>query len=119
LLRLRLLLLLLLLLLRLLAKLRPIVEAAATAKTTAAATPSVRRDASADCCLLSFTAQLPMPTKDLPFDETPAPISISGSSSTMPLSSGLPPVPPCSAVRAHLRSASVSREMGMTLIPVL
>jgi hypothetical protein len=54
----------------------------------------------------------------LPFDDTPAPISMSGSSITMPPSSARPPVPPCSAVNAHLRSASVSREMGMTLMPV-
>jgi hypothetical protein len=89
-----LLLLLLLWLLRLLAKLWPIVEAAATGKTTAATTSSVCWDASADCCMLSVIAQLLILTVDLPFDETPAPISMSGSSSTMPPSSALPPVPP-------------------------
>ena len=51
-------LLLLLWLLRLLAKLWPIVEAATTAKTTAAATSSVCWDTSADCCMLSAIAQL-------------------------------------------------------------
>lgn len=55
---------------------------------------------------------------NLPFDETPAPISISGSSTTIPLSIGLPPVPPYSAVNIHLRSASVRRSMGMMLMPV-
>lgn len=54
----------------------------------------------------------------LPFDETPAPISISGSSTTIPGSIGLPPVPPYSADNIHLRSASVRRSMGMMLIPV-
>ena len=54
----------------------------------------------------------------LPFDETPAPISISGSSTTIPGSIGLPPVPPYSADNIHLRSASVRRSRGMMLIPV-
>jgi hypothetical protein len=54
----------------------------------------------------------------LPLEDTPAPISMSGSSITIPPSSCRPPVPPCSAVKAHLRSASVSRATGTTLIPV-
>jgi hypothetical protein len=58
-------------------------------------------------------------TSNSPFDDTPAPISISGSSMTMPSSRGTPPVPPYSAVKTHLRSASVSREIGIMLIPVL
>lgn len=41
-------------------------------------------------------------------EETPAPISMSGSSTTMPLSMGWPPLPPYGAVSIHLRSASVS-----------
>ena len=53
-----------------------------------------------------------------PLDETPAPISMSGSSTTMPLSMVLPPVPPYSAVSIHLRSASVSRSIGIILTPV-
>jgi hypothetical protein len=56
--------------------------------------------------------------KKLPFDDTPAPISISGSSTTMPDSMDRPPVPPYSAVNIHFRSASVSLSIGMTLIPV-
>src|SRR5271170_7102751 len=55
---------------------------------------------------------------DIPFDETPAPISMSGSSTTMPDSIGRPPVPPYSAVSIHFRSASVRRSIGMTLTPV-
>lgn len=54
----------------------------------------------------------------VPLEETPAPISISGSSTAIPLSIGLPPVPPNSAVNIHLRSASVRRSMGMMLMPV-
>jgi hypothetical protein len=56
---------------------------------------------------------------NLPFEETPAPISISGSSMTWYSSMGIPPVPPCSALMIHLRSASVSTWMGTTLMPVL
>ena len=56
--------------------------------------------------------------KEVPFDETPAPISMSGSSTTRPLSMGLPPVPPNSAVNIHFRSASVRASMGMILMPV-
>jgi hypothetical protein len=55
---------------------------------------------------------------DIPFDETPAPISMSGSSTIMPDSIGRPPVPPYSAVSIHFRSASVRRSIGMTLTPV-
>jgi len=54
----------------------------------------------------------------VPFEETPAPISISGSSTTIPPSMGFPPVPPYSAVNIHLRSASVKRSIGITLMPV-
>ena len=53
-----------------------------------------------------------------PFDDTPAPISMSGSSATIPDWISLPPVPPYSAVSIHLRSASVKRSIGMILIPV-
>jgi hypothetical protein len=59
------------------------------------------------------------PRRGLPFDDGPAPISISGSSTTMPVSTGLPPVPPYSAVSSHFRSASVSRSSGITLTPML
>lgn len=52
------------------------------------------------------------------FEDTPWPISISGSSTTIPLSIGLPPLPPYSAVSIHLRSASVSLPMGIMLTPV-
>jgi hypothetical protein len=55
---------------------------------------------------------------NLPFEEGPAPISISGSSTTMPCMIGLPPVPPYSAVSIHFRSASVSRSIGMTDSPI-
>lgn len=55
---------------------------------------------------------------DSPLDDTPAPISMSGSSMTIPPSRAFPPVPPYSAVKTHFRSASVSREIGITLIPV-
>lgn len=75
---------------------------------------------------LIATAQVLSVTDDVgkggctvPFDETPAPISMSGSSTTMPVSMGLPPVPPYSAVSIHLRSASVRTEMGTMLMPVL
>jgi hypothetical protein len=54
----------------------------------------------------------------IPLEETPAPISMSGSSTTIFSSIGIPPVPPYSAVRSHLRSASVKRSMGMMLTPV-
>ena len=54
----------------------------------------------------------------IPLEETPAPISMSGSSTTSPLSMGLPPVPPYSAVNSHFRSASVRRSIGIILIPV-
>lgn len=54
----------------------------------------------------------------VPLEDTPAPISISGSSTTIPFSMGLPPVPPYSAVRSHLRSASVNRSTGIMLTPV-
>lgn len=75
---------------------------------------------------LIATAQVVSVTDDVenggctvPFDETPAPISMSGSSTTMPVSIGLPPVPPYSAVSIHLRSASVKTEIGTMLMPVL
>jgi hypothetical protein len=55
---------------------------------------------------------------DVPLDETPAPISMSGSSTTMNCSIGKPPVPPCSALSSHLRSASVSRSIGTTPMPL-
>lgn len=51
-------------------------------------------------------------------DDTPAPISMSGSSTHMPASIGRPPLPPYGAVNIHLRSASVNLWMGITLIPV-
>lgn len=51
-------------------------------------------------------------------EETPAPISISGSSTHKPGSIGRPPLPPYGAVSIHLRSASVSLVMGITLTPV-
>jgi hypothetical protein len=51
-------------------------------------------------------------------DETPAPISMSGSSTHRPVTMGLPPEPPKGAVSIHLRSASVSLWMGMTLMPL-
>lgn len=51
-------------------------------------------------------------------EETPAPISMSGSSTTSPVSIGLPPLPPYSAVNIHFRSASVNRLIGMILMPV-
>jgi hypothetical protein len=51
-------------------------------------------------------------------DETPWPISMSGSSTTMPDSMGFPPLPPYSAVSIHFLSASVSLLMGITLTPV-
>jgi hypothetical protein len=54
----------------------------------------------------------------VPLEDTPAPISMSGSSNTIPPVIGIPPVPPYSAVIAHLWSASVSRLIGMVLIPV-
>lgn len=54
----------------------------------------------------------------LPLDDTPAPISMSGSSTTSPVSMGFPPLPPYSAVNIHFRSASVKRSIGMILIPV-
>lgn len=41
-------------------------------------------------------------------DETPAPISISGSSTHIPVTMGLPPLPPYGAVSIHFLSASVS-----------
>lgn len=56
--------------------------------------------------------------ENIPLEETPAPISISGSSTTIPVSMGLPPEPPYSAVNIHLQSASVSLEMGTILMPV-
>lgn len=58
------------------------------------------------------------PQFDLPFDDTPAPISMSGSSTTIPPLMGSPPVPPYSALSIHFRSASVRRSIGMMLIPV-
>lgn len=54
----------------------------------------------------------------VPLDDTPAPISMSGSSITRPVASGFPPVPPYSADDTHFKSASVRRSMGMTLTPV-
>lgn len=54
----------------------------------------------------------------LPLDDTPAPISMSGSSTTSPVSMAFPPLPPYSAVNIHFRSASVKRSIGMILIPV-
>ena len=68
--------------------------------------------------LISLTIKLDRMKEHEPFDETPAPISMSGSSTTSPLSIGLPPVPPYSAVSIHLRSASVRRSMGIMLMPV-
>ena len=53
----------------------------------------------------------------LPFEDTPAPISMSGSSTTSCSWRGSPPVPPYSAVTTHLRSASVSSLMGIMLTP--
>ena len=55
--------------------------------------------------------------REMALEDTPAPISMSGSSTQMPVSMGSPPVPPYSAVVSHLRSASVRRAMGMVLIP--
>lgn len=57
--------------------------------------------------------------KSLPLDDGPAPISMSGSSTTMPVWICLPPVPPYSAVSSHFLSASVRRSIGMTLTPML
>ena len=53
------------------------------------------------------------------FELTPWPISISGSSIAKFPSNCLLPVPPCSAVVAHLLSASVSSVRGIMLIPVV
>lgn len=54
----------------------------------------------------------------LPLEDTPAPISMSGSSTTSPVSMAFPPLPPYSAVNIHFLSASVKRSIGMILIPV-
>jgi hypothetical protein len=92
-------------------------EVSAPVEAPTPTTRSIRSDASA----YSYAVLVHESVVDdvhLPFEETPAPISMSGSSITMPPSSGRPPVPPCSAVRAHLRSASVSRAIGTTLMPV-
>jgi len=93
-------------------------SAVAVEASTVTAARYVGRNTSTDSCELLAMEKLKR--KDsLPFEETPAPISISGSSKTMPPSSARPPVPPCSAVNAHLRSASVSLEIGITLMPVV
>jgi hypothetical protein len=91
--------------------------AAVVEASTSAAARCVGRDTSAYSCFLLAQSLRPCAIH-LPLEDTPAPISISGSSITIPPSSARPPVPPCSAVRAHLRSASVSLEMGITLMPL-
>jgi hypothetical protein len=92
-------------------------EVSAAAEVSTATTRGVSRDTSTYRCAVLAPRNL-MDAMYSPFEDTPAPISMSGSSITMPPSSGLPPVPPCSAVNAHLRSASVSRAIGTTLMPV-
>lgn len=57
--------------------------------------------------------------QDVPLEETPAPISMSGSSTTRPGSIPLPPVPPYSADTNHFRSASVRQSIGIMLTPLL
>jgi hypothetical protein len=104
----------------LLAMLVPIIKVASAAiveAPTRTAAWGISGNTSADGCRLS-AGNLDTLMIHLPLEDTPAPISISGSSITIPPSSARPPVPPCSAVKAHLRSASVSLEMGITLMPV-
>lgn len=102
------------------------VEVATTATTTVvveaatvAATRCVSRDTPTDSWEQLAAENTLEERSCLPFEETPAPISMSGSSSTIPPSRARPPVPPCSAVNAHLRSASVSLDIGITLMPVV
>jgi len=99
------------------AKVTATVDITATPKAGATAARCIGRDTFAYSCMWSAQHRT-FCERPIPFDDTPAPISMSGSSKTMPPSRARPPVPPYSAVKAHLRSASVSLEMGITLMPV-
>lgn len=95
-----------------------VVEAATTStESTTTTTGSVSSDSSA-YSWIQLVASNDVSMTCVPFDDTPAPISMSGSSMTIPPSNGRPPVPPCSAFNAHSRSALVRREIGITLMPV-
>lgn len=80
--------------------------------------PPPRREIARLVCEYGFFAFMERAeAEEIPLLLGPAPISMSGSSTIMPVAICLPPVPPYSAVSNHLRSASVRTLMGISLVP--